>query len=138
MGARDPIYIYADNAATTPLSPRALSAMMPYLTESFGNPGGIHRIAAEAADALRRARTSMANLLGASSPAEIYYTSGGTESDNWILRGRCSAFQHLYGDAAPVRIITSQSSTMRFFIHAAHLNARELRQPIYQSIRKGS
>lgn len=108
MGAQDPIYIYADNAATTPLSPRALSAMMPYLTESFGNPGGIHRIAAEAADALRRARTSMANLLGASSPAEIYFTSGGTESDNWILRGRCSAFQHLYGDAAPVRIITSQ------------------------------
>lgn len=82
MGVQDPIYIYADNAATTPLSPRALSSMMPYLTESFGNPGGIHRIATEAADALRRARTSMANLLGASSPTEIYFTSGGTESDN--------------------------------------------------------
>lgn len=49
-------YIYADNAATTPLSPAALDAMMPYLTNAFGNPSGIHRVAREAADALADAR----------------------------------------------------------------------------------
>ena len=63
-GSQDP-YIYADNAATTPLSPRALEAMTPHLTESFGNPGGIHRIARDAACALEDARGRTAELLGA-------------------------------------------------------------------------
>ena len=87
LAAGDRTYIYADNAATTPLSPRALEAMMPYLTDRFGNPSGIHRVAREAARALADARGRMAELLGAQDPAEIVFTSGGTESDNWVLRG---------------------------------------------------
>lgn len=104
-GSQDP-YIYADNAATTPLSPRALEAMTPYLTESFGNPGGIHRIARDAACALEDARARTAELLGAHAH-ELYLTSGGTESDNWILQGAVRRHRDLHGTSRPVRVITS-------------------------------
>lgn len=104
-GSQDP-YIYADNAATTPLSPRALEAMTPYLTESFGNPGGIHRIARDAACALEDARARTAELLGAHTH-ELYLTSGGTESDNWILQGAVRRHRDLHGTSRPVRVITS-------------------------------
>lgn len=100
-------YIYADNAATTPLSPRALEAMTPYLTHSFGNPSGIHRMAREAAVALGEARGTMARLLGAEHADEIYFTSGGSESDNWILRGAARRFRDAYGDRAVPHIVTS-------------------------------
>ncbi len=100
-------YIYADNAATTPLSPRALEAMTPYLTHSFGNPSGIHRMAREAAVALGEARGTMARLLGAEHADEIYFTSGGSESDNWILRGAVRRFRDAYGDRAVPHIVTS-------------------------------
>ena len=99
-------YIYADNAATTPLSPAALQAMMPYLTSEFGNPGGIHRVARNAARALDGARARMAGHLGASS-RELYFTSGGSESDNWVLRGAVDRYRDRFGRSAPVRIITS-------------------------------
>ena len=108
MNTTDDItYIYADNAATTPLSPHALQAMMPYLTSTFGNPSGIHRIAREAAEALSGARGDMANLLGAAHPEEIYFTSGGSESDNWVLRGAVRRFRDAFGHDAVPRIITS-------------------------------
>ncbi len=100
-------YIYADNAATTPLSPRALEAMTPYLTRSFGNPSGIHRMAREAAVALNEARRTMAHLLGAEHAGEIYFTSGGSESDNWILRGAVRRFRDTYGERAVPHIVTS-------------------------------
>ena len=103
----DITYIYADNAATTPLSPHALQAMMPYLISIFGNPSGIHRIAREAAEALSGARGDMANLLGAAHPEEIYFTSGGSESDNWVLRGAVRRFRDAFGHDAVPRIITS-------------------------------
>ncbi len=61
--------------------------MTPYLTRSFGNPNGIHRMAREAAVALEEARGTMARVLGAEHADEIYFTSSGSESDNWILRG---------------------------------------------------
>lgn len=99
-------YIYADNAATTPLSPRALEAMTPYLTSVFGNPSGIHRIARDAAAALSDARERVAHALGAEAQ-EIYFTSGGSESDTWVLRGAVRRFRDLYGADAPVRLITS-------------------------------
>ena len=99
-------YIYADNAATTPLSPRALEAMTPYLTSVFGNPSGIHRIARDAAAALTDARERVARALGADAQ-EIYFTSGGSESDTWVLRGAVRRFRDLYGADAPVRLITS-------------------------------
>lgn len=100
-------YIYADNAATTPLSPAALDAMMPFLTDAFGNPSGIHRVARQAAEALGSARARMAELLGAERTDEVYFTSGGSESDNWALRGAVQRFRDLYGSDAVPRIITS-------------------------------
>ena len=100
-------YIYADNAATTPLSPAALQAMMPLLTTEFGNPSGIHRIAREAAITLRDARARVAHLLGAERAEEVYFTSGGSESDNWVLRGAVQRFRDLYPADAVPRIITS-------------------------------
>ena len=63
-------YIYADNAATTPLSPRALEAMTPHLTRSFGNPSGIHRMAREAAVALGEARGALRLSLASNATAE--------------------------------------------------------------------
>ena len=100
-------YIYADNAATTPLSPVALDAMMPYLTSEFGNPSGIHRVASTAARALADAREHMAALLGAAHPEEMYFTSGGSESDNWILRGAVRRFRDINGSNVTPRVITS-------------------------------
>lgn len=100
-------YIYADNAATTPLSPAALEAMMPFLTDAFGNPSGIHRVARQAAEALGAARARIAELLGADRTDEVYFTSGGSESDNWVLRGAVQRFRDLYGSDATPRIITS-------------------------------
>lgn len=105
--AADMPYIYADNAATTPLAPAALDAMMPYLTSAYGNPSGIHRISREAAEALEAARSRIASCLGAVLPREIYFTSGGSESDVWVLTGAVRRFRDLYGADAPVRLITS-------------------------------
>ncbi len=98
-------YIYADNAATTKLSERALAAMMPYLTDNFGNPGGIHRLAKQAARDLDHHRQRIAACLGCG-PRELFFTSGGTESDNWALRGFCKRYQAIHPQA-PVRVITS-------------------------------
>ena len=78
--------IYLDNAATTPLDPAVLQAMMPYLTELYGNPSSIHGTGQESQRALDRARKQTAAALGVR-PQEIYFTSGGTESDNWAIRG---------------------------------------------------
>ena len=82
--------IYADNAATTKLSPTALEAMMPYLTGEYGNPSSLYRFAGAAKKALEGARADIAACLNAE-PEEIVFTSGGTESDNWALRGVAEA-----------------------------------------------
>lgn len=79
-------FVYADHAATTALSPAALRAMTPYLTEQYGNPSSLYRFAQTAKADLERARAEVAGCLGAQ-PDEIYFTSGGTEADNWALRG---------------------------------------------------
>ena len=76
--------IYFDNAATTALDPQVLEAMMPYLTEKFGNPSSIYSYGRETRMAVEQARKSVAKNLGAK-PAEIFFTSGGTESSNTIL-----------------------------------------------------
>ncbi len=82
--------IYADNAATTRLSPTALAAMMPYLTEDFGNPSSLYDFATRAKAALEGARGDVAKCLNAEA-GEIFFTSGGTESDNWAMRGVAEA-----------------------------------------------
>ncbi len=77
--------IYADNAATTRVSDSALKAMLPCFQEEYGNPSSVHAEGRKAAAVLESAREKIAEILGAA-PNEIYFTSGGTEADNWAIR----------------------------------------------------
>ena len=79
-------FVYVDNAATTPISKEVLDAMMPWLTEGYGNASSIYSKGREAGWALKAAREKVAECLGAE-PSEIYFTSCGSESDNWALKG---------------------------------------------------
>jgi len=78
--------LYLDNAATTPLRPEVLEAMMPYLTERFGNPSSHHTVGEAAADALADARSRVARVLGMRS-GDVVFTSGGTEANNLAVKG---------------------------------------------------
>lgn len=78
--------IYLDNAASTPLAPEVLEAMMPYFTDFQGNPSATHASGRVLRAAVEKARKTIAQLLGAH-PAEIFFTSGGTEADNALIRG---------------------------------------------------
>lgn len=78
--------IYADNAATTPLSPKALEAMLPYLKNHYANASQPYSFSREVRKALRTSREVIANCIGAF-PEEIYFTSGGSEGNNWIING---------------------------------------------------
>ena len=80
-----PKTIYLDNAATTKLKPEVLDSMMPYLTERYGNPSSIHSFGAECNVACENARKAIAGLINAKDN-EIYFTSGGSESDNWAIK----------------------------------------------------
>ena len=77
--------IYADNAATTRMSRRAINAMLPYMDDIYGNPSSIHSFGRQAKDALEEARQRVSAILGCS-PREITFTSGGSESDNQAIR----------------------------------------------------
>lgn len=79
-------FVYADNAATTKISPRVLAAMLPYLTEHYGNPSSIYAIGRNAKRALEGARERCAAALHCKAQ-EIYFTSGGSEADNWAIKG---------------------------------------------------
>jgi cysteine desulfurase len=81
--------VYADNAATTPLSESAFRAMTPYFTEYYGNPSNIYSLGRQAKKALETAREAVAECLGAQ-PGEIFFTSCGSESDNWAVKGASS------------------------------------------------
>ena len=78
--------VYLDNSATTRLDNDALEAMLPYFTEKYGNPSSLHSFGREALKAVDEARAEIASLIGAKTN-EIYFTSGGSESDNWALKG---------------------------------------------------
>ena len=82
--------IYMDNAATTAICPEALAAMLPCFAEHFGNASSIHGTGRDARKTLEEARRKVADILGAK-PAEIYFTSGGSESDNWAIKGAAFA-----------------------------------------------
>lgn len=84
--------IYLDNAATTPVAPGVLDAMLPFFQGSYGNPGGIYSLSTAAKRAVNTARQTIADSLGAER-GEIYFTSGGTESDNWALIGVAEAYR---------------------------------------------
>lgn len=84
---------YMDHAATTPLSKDALESMMPYLTTDYGNASTVYTYGQRAKAAVERSRRTIAATIGAK-PSEIYFTSGGTESDNWALIGTAEAGLH--------------------------------------------
>ncbi|MCI8469655.1 MAG: cysteine desulfurase NifS [Eggerthellaceae bacterium] len=84
--------IYLDNASTTPVRPEVLEAMLPYFSEEFGNPSSIYPLGQRASDAVADARAVIAALIGAK-PSELYFTSGGSEADNWAIKGFARANQ---------------------------------------------
>ncbi len=91
--------IYLDHNATTPIHPRVLEVMLPFLEGACGNPSSIHSIGIQARQGIEEARASLATAL-ACAPEEIHFTSGGTEADNWAIKG-------LNATRARCRIVTS-------------------------------
>lgn len=84
--------IYMDNAATTPVKPEVLKAMLPYFTEKFGNPSSIYSISSESKKAITDAREVIAGTIN-TAPENIYFTAGGSESDNWALKATADAYE---------------------------------------------
>ena len=112
--------IYFDHAATTPVDPRVLEKMLPYFTQKFGNPNSQHAFGRETVCAVDDARDEIAACIGAK-PSEIYFTSGGTEADNWALRGAAHALanrgRHLIVSAVehPAMIATAKELAKKGF-----------------------
>lgn len=84
--------IYLDNAATTKTAPEVVKEMMPYFSELYGNPSSIYDFAAKSKEAVMKARTQIADVLGANKE-DIYFTAGGTEADNWALKAAYEAYK---------------------------------------------
>ena len=84
--------IYLDNAATTKTAPEVVQAMMPYFSEYYGNPSSIYDFAGKSKEAITRGREQIAEVLGAKKE-EIYFTAGGSESDNWALKAAFEAYK---------------------------------------------
>ncbi len=84
--------VYMDYSATTPTKKEVVDAMMPYFTENFGNPSSVHSFGREAKNVVNEARETLANTIGAKRE-EIYFTAGGTESDNWAIKGIAKALK---------------------------------------------
>lgn len=85
-------FIYLDNAATTKVAPEAVEAMLPYFTEDYGNPSSVYSFATKNKNAVDEQRDIIAKALGAKSN-EIYFTGGGSESDNWALKAAAEAYK---------------------------------------------
>ena len=110
--------IYFDNAATTALDPIVLEAMMPFLTEKFGNPSSIYSYGRETKMAIETARKSVAKILNAH-PAEIFFTSGGTESSNMVINAAVN-------DLGCKHIITSHIEHHATLHTVQHLDNRDV------------
>ena len=106
--------IYLDHAATAPLSRHALEAMTPYLTTEFGNPSSVYAPGRRARRALDAARETVAAAFGAH-PDEIYFTSGGTESDNWAIRtaASCSGKKHIIVSSVEHHAVLRSAAAMK-------------------------
>ena len=105
--------IYLDNAATTQTYPEVVDAMMPYYTEYYGNPSSIYSFAGEAGKAVDNAREIIANSLGADT-SEIYFTGGGSESDNWALKATADAYGN-NPDRIDARLFAAQIPLLDIF-----------------------
>lgn len=97
-------FVYADNAATTPVNPEVLAAMVPCFGNAFGNPSSLHEKGREAKALLDDARSRIARVLGCDA-SEIYFTSSGTEADNWAIRGAAMRMREKHGRT---HIVTSK------------------------------
>ena len=84
--------IYLDNAATTKTAKEVVDAMLPYFSEYYGNPSTIYGLGAKSKEAVTDAREAIAQSLGAQTN-EIYFTAGGSESDNWALKATAEAYE---------------------------------------------
>ena len=84
--------IYLDNAATTKTAPEVVEAMLPYFTEMYGNPSSVYSFSQKSKEAITAGREKIAKTLGAN-PEEIYFTAGGSESDNWALKATAEAYK---------------------------------------------
>ena len=93
--------VYFDNAATTPLAPEVLDAMLPYMKEHFGNPSSIHTHGRKTKSALEKARKKVAELLN-TSPSEIFFTSWGTEADNFAIMRSIDTFGLTHAITSPL------------------------------------
>ena len=85
-------FIYMDNAATTAVRQEVVDAMVPYFTESYANPSSVYSFAQKTKNDMEEARETIASILGAAKPNEIYFTGGGSESDNWALKATAEAY----------------------------------------------
>ena len=122
--------IYLDNAATTKTAPEVVEAMLPYFSEYYGNPSSIYAIAGKSKEAITKGREQIANVLGAK-PEEIYFTAGGSESDNWALKATFEAYKIKETTLSP-----QKSSIMRFFIPVSIWKKSAVRKsPISASMR---
>lgn len=84
-------FIYMDNAATTKVAPQVLDAMMPYFSEIYANGSSVYQFGQTAKEAIETARAQAAALIGAK-PEEIYFTGGGSESDNWAIKNAAEVY----------------------------------------------
>ena len=102
--------IYLDNAATTKTAPEVVQAMLPYFSEYYGNPSSIYDFAGKSKEAITKGREQTAEVLGAKKE-EIYFTAGGSESDNWALKATFEAYK-----AKETTSSQQRSSIMQFSI----------------------
>ncbi len=109
--------VYADNAATTSTAPSVVKAMLPYFTELYGNPSSLYTVGQEAREGVDHARQQVADAIGALS-SEIFFTSGGSEADNWAIKG----IAHALATKGKKHLITSA------FEHHAVLHSMEALQ----------
>ncbi len=116
------VVAYLDHAATTPMRPEAVEAMLPFLSERFGNPSGAHKLARDARRALDDAREELAELLGAR-PGEVVFTSGGTEADNLAVLGVHDAARRGGGDATVACPAVEHHAVLHAVDHAGGLVA---------------
>lgn len=119
--------VYLDNAATTQLHPAVLEAMLPYMHNLCGNPSSVHAHGRQAKVAVEKARKQVAELLGVS-PAEIFFTSGGTEGNNTALLGAIAAARKQHVITSPLEHhavlhqLTHLSKEKRIHVHHVHIN----------------
>lgn len=113
-------FIYADNAATTRIADEVLEAMMPYFKENYGNASSVYKFGRDNHQAIESARKTIAHLIGAS-PMEIFFTSCGSESDNWALKG---TMRRLAASEGKKHLITSKIEH-HAILHSAEALERE-------------